>query len=109
MEEQAKIAFREEESRLQDKLNRLEKRMRNLRRDDGNGTQLFSDSQTEEIQQFRQAFVETRQQLRNVQRRLNEDINALKLRLSLLNIGLVPLFVLALAFILPGWLRRQRP
>lgn len=105
----AEIAYREEEARLQGKLDDMEKRLRQLQKDDGQGKQLFADEEAEEIQQFRNLFLETRRQLRRVQQQLRENIEQLSTTLALINLGAVPLLVLILAFIMPAWLRKQSP
>ncbi len=108
LKEQAEIAFREEESRLQGKLKQMEVRMRELQAQEQEGDQLFSQAQASEIKSFRNAFLETRKQLRAVQRELSRDIELLGMRIALLNIVVVPLAVLVLSFLLPGWLRRRK-
>jgi hypothetical protein len=52
-------------------------------------------------------MLKTRRQLREVQLRLNQDIDRLKARLQFINIGLIPILV-AIAAIVVGFVRMQR-
>ncbi len=104
----AELSFREEEERLKMQLKDMEARMRELQSSPQKGGQLFTDAQAQEVQGFRLAFLQTRKDLRRVQRQLNEDIQRLGTRIGMLNIVAVPLVILLLAFILPVRLRRAK-
>lgn len=104
---QAEERFRAEEQRLQDELAATERRLSELQSQLGEGDVLFTPEQDAEMQRFRERTLEIRQQLREVQRRLVEDIDSLKTRLAFINIALVPLILTAVAIAL-GVLRRRR-
>lgn len=104
---QAEERFRAEEQRLQDELATTEQRLSELQSQLGEGDVLFSPEQDAEMQRFREQTLDIRQQLREVQRRLVEDIESLKTTLAFINIALVPLILTGVAIAL-GVLRRRR-
>jgi hypothetical protein len=59
------------------------------------------------VDQFRATIIQTRQQLRQVQLALREEIDRLKLDLVLLDVGAVP-FLVACAALVAGLLRLRR-
>jgi ABC-type uncharacterized transport system involved in gliding motility auxiliary subunit len=73
--------------------------------------QVLSEEQTKAIEGFRRDMIETRSELREVQRQLRADVEALDARLKVINIGLVPALVLvvaiALAFARRAQMRRR--
>ena len=107
LKQQAELRFSEQEQQLKEKLRGMEQRMKALQSQEQHGKELFDTSQQKEIHDFREAFMETRKQLRTVQHDLNRDIERLGRRLALLNIMAVPLLVLIFAFILPGFIRNR--
>ena len=103
----AEARFRATEERLQQELEETERRLVELqsaREDSGNI--LLSQEQRDEIDRFTDQRAAIRQELRAVQRGLDEDIEKLGTRLKIINIGLVP-FLLA-AFALVAVWRRNR-
>ena len=103
----AEARFRATEERLQQELDETERRLVELqsaREDSGNI--LLSQEQRDEIDRFTDQRAAIRQELRAVQRGLDEDIEKLGTRLKIINIGLVP-FLLA-AFVLVAVWRRNR-
>jgi ABC-type uncharacterized transport system involved in gliding motility auxiliary subunit len=64
------------------------------------GQAILSEEQTKAIEGFRREMIETRGELREVQRALRADIEALDSRLKVINIGLVPALVLVVAIAL---------
>jgi ABC-type uncharacterized transport system involved in gliding motility auxiliary subunit len=108
LKKQAEQRFSEKERQLKEKLKELEGRMHALQTEGETGKQLFTPEQEQEIRSFREAFMETRKELRGVQRDLNRDIERLGANLALMNIALVPSMMLVLAFVLPTWMRRRR-
>jgi ABC-type uncharacterized transport system involved in gliding motility auxiliary subunit len=73
------------------------------------GAPSLGAEQQAELERFQQEKIDVRLQLREVQRQLNADIDALSTTLRIVNIVLVPAFV-ALLFLIGGlWrLRRRR-
>jgi ABC-type uncharacterized transport system involved in gliding motility auxiliary subunit len=103
----AEARFRATEERLQQELDETERRLVELqsaREDTGNI--LLSQEQRDEIDRFTDQRAAIRQELRAVQRGLDEDIERLGTRLKIINIGLVP-FLLAVFVLIAVW-RRNR-
>jgi ABC-type uncharacterized transport system involved in gliding motility auxiliary subunit len=103
----AEARFRATEERLQQELDETERRLVELqsaREDTGNI--LLSEEQRDEIDRFTDQRAAIRQELRAVQRGLDEDIERLGTRLKIINIGLVP-FLLAVFVLIAVW-RRNR-
>lgn len=103
----AEARFRETEQQLQSELAETERRLVELqssREDSGNI--LLSPEQQDEIDRFTDQRATIRQDLRAVQRGLDQDIENLGTVLKLVNIGLVPL-LLTLFVLIAVW-RRSR-
>jgi ABC-type uncharacterized transport system involved in gliding motility auxiliary subunit len=102
-----------EQKNLQEKLKQAQLKLRSLTAGDttGNAPALTAE-QTREIDKFRADMVAMRQQLRQVQGALREDIRRLKVILEFFDIALVPIVVVAVAIVLsalrPRWRRRRR-
>jgi len=103
----AEARFRETEQRLQNELAETERRLGELQssRED-TGDLLLTAEQQAEIDRFIDRRIEIRQELRAVQRGLDRDIERLGTWLKVINIGLVPL--LLVAFVLFVVWRRNR-
>lgn len=103
----AEAKYRQTEQRLQDKLAETEGRLRDLQssREDA-GNILLSDEQQLEIDRFVEQRASIRQELRAVQRGLDQDIERLGTVLKIVNIGLVP--ALLTMFVLFAVWRRNR-
>jgi len=104
---QAEARFQETEDRLQNELAETEQRLRELQssREDG-GNLLLSPEQQAEIDRFIDQRAEIRRELRAVQRNLDADIEGLGTWLKVINIGLMPLLLTAVA-LLAVWRRRR--
>lgn len=104
----AEARFLETEQRLQQELAETERRLAELQsaRED-TGSLLLTDEQQAEIDRFIEQRAEIRQELRSVQRGLDEDIEELGTWLKVINIALVPL-LLTIGTILLLWHRRRR-
>ena len=59
----------------------------------------------ETILEFNRRMLTIRQELRDVRRALNEDINTLETRLELGNIAAIPLIVIVLGILIALWRR----
>jgi ABC-type uncharacterized transport system involved in gliding motility auxiliary subunit len=104
---QAEARFQETEQNLQRELEETERRLGDLqssREDSGNI--LMTEEQQAEIDRFIDRRAEIRQELRAVQRGLDQDIERLGTILKSINIGLVPL--LLTVFVLIALWRRSR-
>ncbi|SLN14850.1 Gldg family protein [Oceanibacterium hippocampi] len=104
---EAEGRYREEENRLQLRLQETENRIAELESKVGGTGDILPKGQAEAIESFRQELLETRRALRQVQRDLRGDIDALETRIQVLNIGLMPLLV-ALIAIFIGLFRISR-
>jgi hypothetical protein len=98
---------------LEDKLKQAQVKLRSLTSGENSGNApALTAEQTKEIDKFRADMVATRQQLRQVQGALREDIRRLKVILEFFDIALVPIVVVAVAIVLsalrPRWRRRRR-
>jgi ABC-type uncharacterized transport system involved in gliding motility auxiliary subunit len=94
------------EHELQDKLKATEAKIKDLKSDKAGNVQLTSD-QTASLEGFRREMLQTRQQLRDVQLALNQEIDRLKARLQFFNIALIPILVGIVAIVV-GILRLNR-
>mgnify|MGYP003333868589 CR=1 FL=1 len=93
---QADVQFRATEQRLQAELRDTEQKLGELqaaRKDQS--SLMMSPEQQAEVQKFLDAQVRIRQELRNVRRNLDRDIDNLGTTLKILNIALVPILLTA--------------
>jgi len=105
---EAEARYLEQEKRLEDELAATEQRLQELQSQMGQGEQLVTPEQEAEIERFRERTLEIREQLREVQRNLVEDIEALETTLAFINIALVPILLTILALAVAWWRRRRR-
>src|SRR5690606_37988564 len=106
---EAEQRYSAKEKELQDHLKELEDKMKDIRvvKDaQGQGVVLTSEQEAA-LEQFRADMVRTRQQLRDVQLALRQDIDRLEAWLQFVNIGLVPILVGIVAIVL-GIVRMRR-
>jgi len=111
LQTKAQTQFRAEEQALQQRLTDTQQRLRELEQGGGatkGKTAGLSPAQQAEIEQFKRQLIDTRTQLRDVQRNLRKDIDALGARLAFANIALVPLLVAFFAIGLAALRRRRR-
>jgi ABC-type uncharacterized transport system involved in gliding motility auxiliary subunit len=71
----------------------------------GGDFQLLTQEDQETILEFNRRMLTIRQELRDVRRALNEDINTLETRLELGNIAAIPLIVIVLGILIALWRR----
>ncbi len=90
---EAEQRYRVKEQELLDRLSELEDKLRKLQVSDEGAGAVLSEAQQQEIENFRSQLLETRAELREVQRALRSDIENLKARIRFANIGAVPLLV----------------
>ncbi len=113
LQAQAQAQFQQEADALQAKLSDTQSRLHALEQGGStNGepstTTTLSPAQQMEIAKFRADVTRTRTQLREVQRDLRKEVDALGTLLEIVNIALVPLLVAAFALILAVLRRRRR-
>ena len=102
----AEQQFLQTEQALRQRLSELEAQLGALQRGEDGSAALGAEQQAE-LERFQQEKIDVRLQLREVQRQLNADIDALSTTLRVINIVLVPAFV-AFLFLLGGLWRAQR-
>jgi ABC-type uncharacterized transport system involved in gliding motility auxiliary subunit len=103
----ADARYSAKEKELQDKLKDTEAKIRDLRSKEQQGNPAVTAEQASAIEAFRADLLKTRQQLRDVQLALRQDINRLKNGLQFADIALVPILV-ALVAVLLGIARMNR-
>lgn len=99
--------FLQKERELERELADTRRRLQELQPAKGSQAGLATSEQRHEIEQFRQRQMAINKALRDVQHQLNAEIDALGLRLKVINIVLVPALV-ALIGLLYGWRRTRR-
>jgi len=104
----AEARYLAREKQLQDQLKQTEARIKALESQRPENSALLSPEQQAEIEKFRARMLQTRKELRAVQRDLRKDISTLENWLRFINIGLMPLVVMAFAVGLAVARRRRR-
>ena len=106
----AEQQFLASEQRLQQELEDTEQQLSALQeqRDGDSGVLTLSAEQQAALEQFQQKKVEIRKELRNVQHELDKDIEALGMRLKVLNIVILPLLFTLLLWGVVVWRRRRQ-
>lgn len=99
--------FLQKEQELERELAETRQRLEELQPGKGGHGGNVSTEQRREIEQFRQRQLAINKELRDVQHQLNAEIDALGLRLKVINIVVVPALV-ALLGLLYGWRRTRR-
>jgi ABC-type uncharacterized transport system involved in gliding motility auxiliary subunit len=100
--------FLQKEQELERELAETRQRLEELQPGKGGGhAGSIGTEQRQEIEQFRQRQLAINKELRDVQHQLNAEIDALGLRLKVINIVVVPALV-ALLGLLYGWRRTRR-
>lgn len=104
----AEERYRDTEQRLQQQIDELEQQLGALQQPGAEGqAQAISPAQQAQILRFQEERLRMRKELREVQHRLNADIDALGDRLKLLNILGMPALVVLVA-LLVAWRRWSR-
>lgn len=94
LQRKAQEQYMQEEMALQAKLETAQQRLNELsRKESGQQRLILSGAQQEEVRRFRAEVTRTREQLKQVRRRLREDIERLGMKLKLVNILLMPILV----------------
>jgi len=106
---EAEEKYLNEEKRLEKKLKDTERKLNKIQNTEaGEGSMMLNDEQQKEVDKFRDEMVKTRKQLREVKHDLNKDISHLGAIIKFINIGLLPVIIIGLAFIIPGVLGVKR-
>jgi ABC-type uncharacterized transport system involved in gliding motility auxiliary subunit len=110
MQRDAEANFRQIEEDLKSRLEATEAKLNELqnKRDDKGAVLTLTPEQQETLLSFQEEKLSIRKQLRDVQHQLNKDIEALEMRVKIINIVAVPL-VMTLLVIIMALVRRRRP
>ncbi|HKX10078.1 MAG TPA: Gldg family protein [Stellaceae bacterium] len=106
----AEAQYRASEKALEGKLKATEDKIKDIQQNK-EGTVTLTAEQSQAIDNYKGDMLRTRQQLREVQRKLRQDIDRLKAELEFLDIALIPILV-GIAAIVLGVVRinrRKRP
>ncbi len=104
----AEMQYRATEQTLTGRLEELQKKVSAMEvQEDGQGAAILSDEDQRTIESYRGDILETRRELREVQRALREDIDRLQGILTFINIGAVPI-LFGFGLIVAAMLRRRR-
>ncbi len=104
----AEQQFRQKERLLQERLAKARAEMESLTAGGaGDGQLTLSLEQRERIDAFRKEMIQTRRELRDVQRALRTDLERLDSWLKFINIGAVPILLILGAVIVGFWRRRR--
>lgn len=108
--QEAERQYQAKEQRLQQELTEVRGRLETLlqRQDAAAGT-VLSDEERQAIEEFRSKMISIRQELRDVQRALREDIDRLDALLKFLNIAAIPLLLGLIALVVAVARRVRRP
>ena len=93
---------------MQDQLAETERRLSELQVQGKGSGDVLSPAQVEEIEGFQRKRAETHRALREVQHKLNRNIETLGIELKIVNIALVPLGLAVFALGLSVWKSRRR-
>ena len=108
---EAGLRFREKEQQLNSELATTEQRLVELEKSKptaGAEALVLSAEQQAEIERFRQQKIRIRKELRTVLHERSKNIDALEFNLRMLNIGLMPLFVIIVGLLVAFWRAQRR-
>jgi ABC-type uncharacterized transport system involved in gliding motility auxiliary subunit len=101
--------YRVQEKALQDRLRETQEKLATIKpQDDSSGDIQLTADQQKSIDQLRTTMVATRAELRGVQLKLRESIDALKNRLVFLDVVLVPAAIAVIALLMGRWRAQAR-
>ncbi len=106
---EAEVKYLAEQKALEAKAADAQRRITELQRErPGSGDLILSPEQQAELDRFNEVLVDTRRELRRLQRTMRRDIESLGLTLKFVNIGLIPLVVTCAAVTLGVYRVRRR-
>lgn len=94
MRRAAQQQYQDKEQALQQQLQQTQQKFQQLQAKRKGGKATLSPQEKKELQKFRQEMYNTREQLRQVQHKLRQDIDRLEGWLKFFNIGLIPLLII---------------
>ena len=112
LQRSAELRYRSTERKLREKLNDTQRKLGELEtaesgKGGAGGTVILTEKQRQTLADFRVEMVSVRQQLREVQNALRQDIEDLNTRLKVINIWAMPVVISIIALAM-GIIRRRR-
>ena len=111
LQRSAELRYRSTERRLREKLNQTQRKLGELETESGKDSAgaaiILTEKQRQTLTDFRAEMVSVRQQLREVQRALRQDIEDLNTRLKVINIWAMPVLISIIALVM-AIIRRWR-
>ncbi len=104
----AEAKFRQREKALQDKLVQTQNKLNDIQGKVAKGQVILSDEDKQAFQNFRSEVVSIRQELRDVQRAMNEEIDRLEFWVQFINAAGVPLLIGLIGLLFGLSARRRR-
>ena len=110
MEQQAELRYRAKEEELLAEIDSTEAKIRELRQEEQQQGVILTAEQQAAIDDFRAQMLALRQELRDVQRSLRQDVETLSFWVKVVNIWAVPAVIalVALVIAIVRWVRRAR-
>jgi ABC-type uncharacterized transport system involved in gliding motility auxiliary subunit len=108
---EAELKFREKEQQLTEELNQAEAKLTELSRGNPGGNapgMVLGPEQQAEIERFRTQKLRIRGELREVLHQRRKNIEDLEFNLRMLNIGLMPLFIIIAGMLVAVWQSQRR-
>ncbi len=96
---EAERDLRNRQNDLMDELKNTQGRITQLEGTGGSGEKFLSAAQKAEIEKFRKKVTETRKSLRQIQGRLRQSVDTLKMKITLANVATIPLLLLLIALV----------
>ena len=100
MRQKADDKYRNKEQELLNSISDIEKNIKNIQREEKSTGVLMTAAQQEQVDNFRIKMLESRRDLRKVQRSLRNDVETLENRIRIINIWAVPIVVAIISILL---------
>ncbi len=108
LQKKAELSFREKQISLQNELQGTEDKLKEIQSNQLDSSESKTSEQNKAIEEFQRKILSIRKQLRDVQRRLNADIERLENNIKVLNIWTMPLIVIILYFFIKVFTEKRR-
>ena len=100
--------LKEKEDALKEELAETENKLQKIQDENITDKENLSLEQTETINKFNKKIINIRKDLREVQRKLGENIRSLETKLKIINIWLIPSLIVVVYYILKIAIRKRR-
>ena len=108
LQKKAELSFREKQISLQNELQGTEDKLKEIQSNQLDSSESKTSEQNKAIEEFQRKILSIRKQLRDVQRRLNADIDRLETNIKVINIWTMPLIVIILYFFIKVFTEKRR-